>query len=308
MELAPPFFLFRRLSVKKVLFLVAAVCLSVNAASATEEVLVKGEQTQVFKAQFLGALERMDEKKRKQFLSKENRVFKAVKNYYITKAALAKAKQSGLYETPKMQALIEKAVGDAVLQDMYQTYLEKELAKKKFIGLAEDYYKGNKEQYKTAPEVDASHILIDYKAQSKEEAQVLAEKVRQQLVDGEDFVTLAKQYSNDPSVVNNQGRLGFFSKEKMVKSFSEAAFALKETGDISPVVETDFGLHIIRLEAIKDSGFIPFEQVQKKLVADLKKKEVVKINERFKAELLDSKNIEINREAIQSLVTPGRGD
>ena len=135
----------------------------------------------------------------------------------------------------------------------------------------------------------------------------MAEKVRQQLVDGEDFATLAKKYSNDPSVVNNQGSLGFFSKEKMVKPFSEAAFALKKAGDISPVIETDFGLHIIRLDAIKASGFIPFEKVQKELVKDLKKKEVVMINARFKAGLLDGKNIEIMHETIQSLVTPKRG-
>jgi len=288
---------------KGLLFLITALCLSVNVVLAADEVLVKGELTQVSKDQFLNALERMDERTRKQFLSKENRVFKAVKNYYITEVALAKAKKSGLYTTPKMQALIEKAVGDVVLKDMYQTYLEKELAKKKFIGLARDYYKANKEQYKTAPEVDASHILIDYKTRSKEAAKALAETIRQQLVDGKDFVTLAKQYSNDPSVANNQGHLGFFTKEKMVQPFGAAAFALKKAGDISPVIETDFGFHIIRLEGIRESAFIPFEQVQKKLVADLKKKEVVKINERFKAELLDSKNIEINREAIQSLVT-----
>ncbi|MDF1584673.1 MAG: peptidylprolyl isomerase [Methyloprofundus sp.] len=293
---------------KALVFLVAVSCLAFNARAAADEVLVKGALTQVSKEQFLGALERMDASTQREFLSKENRVFKAVKNYYITEVALAQAKQSGLYDTPKMQALIAKAVGDAVLQEMYQSYLDKELAKKKFEGLAQDYYTANKEQYKTPPEVDASHILIDYKVRSKEEAQVLAEKIRQQLVSGEDFVTLAKQYSNDPSVASNQGRLGFFTKQRMVKPFSEAAFALKQPGDISAVVETEFGLHIIRLEAIKESGFIPFEQVQKKLIDDLTKSEIAKINERYKAELLDSENIEINRAAIQSLVTAGRGD
>ncbi|MCF7971776.1 MAG: peptidylprolyl isomerase [Methylococcaceae bacterium] len=294
---------------KALVFLVAVSCLALNTTAAADEVLVKGALTQVSKEQFLGALQRMDARTQREFLSKENRVFKAVKNYYITEVALAQAKQSGLYDTPKMQALIEKAMGDAVLQEMYQAYLDKELAKKKFDGLAQDYYTVNKEQYKTAPEVDASHILIDYKTRSKEEAQALAEKIRQQLVSGEDFVTLAQQYSDDPSAATNHGRLGFFTKERMVKPFSDAAFALKESGDISPVVESDFGLHIIRLEAIKESGFIPFEQVKKKLIDDLTKAEVAKINERYKAELLDDQNIEINREAIQSLVTTsGRGD
>ena len=114
---------------------------------------------------------------------------------------------------------------------------------------------------------------------------------------------MAKKYSNDPSVIENAGNLGFFSQQKMVKPFGEAAFSLQNKGDISPVIETNFGFHIIRLEAIKKSTYIPFEQVQDKLVEELKKKEVRKINERFKAELLDGKNIDVNRELIKSMVT-----
>ena len=166
------------MSKKGLFFLGTVLFLSIQNNLIAEDVLVKGALTQVSKEQFLNALQRMDDKTRHNFLAKESRVFKAVKNYYITEVALAKAKRSGLYESPRMQALVDKAVGDTVLRDMYQTYLKEELAKKKFTGLAKDYYKVNKEQYKAEPEVDASHILIDYKTRSKEEAKALAEKIR----------------------------------------------------------------------------------------------------------------------------------
>ncbi len=268
-----------------------------------EEVLVRGKEAKVSKEQFETALQRMDDKTRFQFLNKEKRVLKAVKNFYITEVAVARAKKTGIYESPKMQAIINKAVADTVLKEMYQQYLDKAMAGKKFEGLARDQYKANREKYKKAPEVSASHILIDYKKRCKEDVQALAEKIRKQLLNGKDFITLAKKYSDDPSVKKNNGSLGYFSKKRMVKKFSDAAFALKKVGDISPVIETKYGLHIIRLDEEERTETIPFEKVKDVLVKDLRHKIVGNINQNFKSDLLDAENIDINLDAIKGLVT-----
>jgi hypothetical protein len=116
-----------------------------------EEVLVSGKEAKVSKEQFETALQRMDEKTRFQFLNKEKRVLKAVKNFYITEVAVARAKKSGLYESPKMQAIINKVVADTVLKEMYQQYLDKAMAGKNFEALARDQYKAYPEKYKKAP-------------------------------------------------------------------------------------------------------------------------------------------------------------
>lgn len=104
------------------------------------------------------------------------------------------------------------------------------------------------------PTVAASHILIQYKGamraaptitRSKEAAKKLAGDVLNKAKKGQDFAALAKEYSDEPGAKDRAGALGRFNKAQMVKPFADAAFALKP-GEISGVVETDFGFHVIK--------------------------------------------------------------
>jgi parvulin-like peptidyl-prolyl isomerase len=111
-----------------------------------------------------------------------------------------------------------------------------------------------KEEGDTPEEVQASHILISYKgadradadiSRSKEEAKAEAEKIRKLIVDdGKDFAEMAKTHSDGPSSTKG-GDLGKFKFEVMAKPFSEAAFALG-IDEVSEVVETGFGFHVIK--------------------------------------------------------------
>jgi parvulin-like peptidyl-prolyl isomerase len=102
--------------------------------------------------------------------------------------------------------------------------------------------------------VAASHVLIQYKGslrsnpnnqRTKEEAKKLATEVMNKAKKGQDFAALAKEYSDEPGAKDRAGALGKFARAQMVKPFADAAFALKP-GEISPVVETDFGFHVIK--------------------------------------------------------------
>lgn len=103
--------------------------------------------------------------------------------------------------------------------------------------------------------VAASHILIAYAGarntkpeitRSREQARALAEKIAIELAaPGADFGAMAKKYSNDPGTRDKGGDLGAFSRQAMVKAFSDAAFGLG-IGEISNAVETEFGFHIIK--------------------------------------------------------------
>ncbi len=80
---------------------------------------------------------------------------------------------------------------------------------------------------------------------TKEDAQKLANKIQAQAKGGADFGALAEKYSDDPSAKVGKGSLGKFARGQMVKPFGDAAFALKP-GEISSVVETPFGFHVIK--------------------------------------------------------------
>jgi hypothetical protein len=104
------------------------------------------------------------------------------------------------------------------------------------------------------PKVAASHVLIQYKGsmraganvtRTKDEAKKLASEIMAKAKKGVDSPSLAKQYSDEPGAKDRAGSLGKFTKTTMVKPFADAAFALKP-GEISNVVETDFGFHVIK--------------------------------------------------------------
>lgn len=96
--------------------------------------------------------------------------------------------------------------------------------------------------------VDISHILIQVTPsdESYQAAYDKITKIQTMLAEGQDFTELAKQYSEDPSVASNNGDLGWVSRGDLVKEFEEAAFALQD-GEISDIVQTQFGFHLIQL-------------------------------------------------------------
>jgi len=141
---------------------------------------------------------------------------------------------------------------------------------------SQSFYKGHPELFKAAEQVRASHILVKIDAQADEatrgEARKKIETVEQQLQKGQDFATLAKDFSDCPSKAQG-GDLGYFTRGKMVKPFEDAAFGLK-TGEVSEIVETQFGYHLIKVTDRKPEGILPFEEVKEKLTAYLTRQRV----------------------------------
>jgi parvulin-like peptidyl-prolyl isomerase len=103
-------------------------------------------------------------------------------------------------------------------------------------------------------EIAAQHILVAYRGaerapagvtRSKAEAKARAAEVDAKAKGGEDFTGLVAQYSDDPGAKDRMGSLGKFSRGKMDKAFSDAAFQLR-VDEVSDVVETKFGFHVIK--------------------------------------------------------------
>lgn len=137
---------------------------------------------------------------------------------------------------------------------------------------ARAFYNQNPDKFSRSESVKASHILIgvDAKASAdeKKKAADKAEKLRKELAGGADFAALAKGNSTCPSSQQG-GDLGFFGKGQMVPAFEKAAFTLKP-GEISDVVETQFGYHIIRVTEKKPAETVSFKEAQARIEEYLK--------------------------------------
>ncbi len=132
------------------------------------------------------------------------------------------------------------------------------------------YYRRNIDLFEVKEQVKAAHILIkvdkDADDTQKKIRRALAASILQQLNEGKDFATLAKANSDDPGSASKGGELGYFGRGTMVAPFEKAVFAMKP-GEISDIVETKYGYHIIKLEEYIEAGVKPLAEA----IDDVKK-------------------------------------
>ncbi len=164
-----------------------------------------------------------------------------------------------------------------------EKFIENELVKEVTVTQEEikKYYNDYNAQFAAPERVKASHILFKFDEgadqASKDKLRKEAEAVLKRAKNGEDFAALAEQFSDDITAKEG-GDLGFFSRGLMVPPFEDAAFGL-EIGQISDLVETKFGYHIIKVTDKKDAGKLPLEDVKERIEDYLimqKKREAVK--------------------------------
>lgn len=174
----------------------------------------------------------------------------------------ANAAKFQLPETAQIQYVVLDV--EALKKDV--TFTEKDL---------QDYYKENAARYGVPEERRASHILIkvdrsapaEERAKAKAKAEEILAQVRKN--PGE-FAALAKKNSQDEGSAGNGGDLDFFSRGAMVKEFDAAVYAMKQ-GEISNLVETDFGYHIIQLTGTRGGDKKPFEAVRGEVESEVRK-------------------------------------
>jgi len=176
--------------------------------------------------------------------------------------------QSGLSKEEFEKTLDKQNLTMDFVEDYYKKQLiinkllDKTVLSKIIISSSEieEYYNNNKNEFITPEQVRARHILVG----SADEA----DEILKQLNNGADFIELAKEKSTCPSA-SEGGDLGYFSKGDMIAEFEDAAFAL-DVGEISPVVKTEFGYHIIKLLDKKPETLIELEDAMQDIEEKLK--------------------------------------
>ncbi|WP_163922268.1 peptidylprolyl isomerase [Photobacterium sp. Alg240-V54] len=135
---------------------------------------------------------------------------------------------------------------------------------------AETYYKDNQTKFSSAEEREVSHILVTGDGAA---AKAKAEALLAKLQNGANFAEVAKQSSDDTFSAKDGGKLEWFTKGTMDPAFEKEAFALAKPGDMSGLVKSSFGYHIILLDGIKPGKVKPFADVKAQIVAELQQQQ-----------------------------------
>ena len=216
------------------------------------------------------------------------------------KAAQGKARfpSPSEYEAAlKANNITEKEILELIRRDIVIGNLfEKDVTGKLTVSEADvkKFYDENQDKFKKPESYHASHILIGVKpeasSEEKQKAREKTESIRKRIAAGEDFAALAKAESSCPSSAQG-GDLGFFGKGEMVPPFENATAALKP-GEISGVVETQFGYHIIKLVEKKEGGTVKLDEAKDDIQNYLKQLKAQKAVSEYVAKLKSSAKIE----------------
>ncbi len=196
-------------------------------------------------------------------LGQPDAVQQASQNIYIRRALAADALRDGLDKDPMVAATLllarERVLSDARLAKIDETNRPSADAVEKAARAA---YNADPSKFRTTAQAKASHILI---AGNTDKAKALAEQVLAQVKAGGDFAAIAREKSADAGSGQKGGDLGWFSPGRMVPEFDDAIATLKKPGDISGLVQSQFGWHIIRLDARREGGIRTYDEVKDEL-------------------------------------------
>ena len=284
--------LFKTLQVAVAVGAVLAVSTPVRAAESVN--LVQGPDFSITSLDIQADSLRMPQEMRSIVLSKPQTITQVASNLYARRSMAKEAEKDALDKDPVVAAALQVA-RDKVLSDAWLEKMDKanEPTPEAAESMARAIYKAKPDRFKAEAQVRARHILI---AGTDDAAKAQAEKLLTDLKAGADFAKLATEHSADKGSAAKGGDLGFFGRGKMVPEFDSAVFALANAGDMTGVVQTKFGFHIIQLQEKKAAHLRNFDDVKSELMKEVS--ENVKHESREAQAQKMQQGVTFNQEAI----------
>ncbi|MBN8885872.1 MAG: peptidylprolyl isomerase [Rudaea sp.] len=215
-------------------------------------------------------MQRIPEERRAGFFANPTRVNQMLISILRNKQLAREAADMKLDQAPEVKAEVNFLTDDVLARARVRSF-DDSLNVPSMAAAAKEEYAAHKSEYVIPPDVEVQHVLISFNGRSEADAKALAEKVRSEaLANPKAFDDLVEKYSDDPSKTSNKGHIPEAASDKMVAAFAEAAGKLKKPGEISPIVQTKYGLHVLRLVTSVPGKPIPYDEVKGKLEAKLK--------------------------------------
>ena len=287
--------------VKNVLFLLVLSLVTLRVSA--QEVLMFGGDIEVEPVDIDALLADGPAKAQKDVLKNKPQMLLLLRQIYLMRALAAEAEKQGLAEDALIQAKLRRQRERLLYLERLQQLDEQPLPD--FAQAAKEQYLGNSDTYTIPEKVKAQHILIATtdrmpKYHPKEEALELARKVKAEVDTGRSFDDLVAEFSEDVVTKKNKGSLGFFTQGSMVDPVDKAVFAMHEPGQVSDIVESQFGYHIIKLNNRYPARKQSFEQVKDDIMERLKKDFIEKRRQIYFDELLQRNDAKIYEDLLEN--------
>ena len=231
-------------------------------------------------------LERLNRRSRRT-LDDPERLAQFVENHVLASLIFHEGEKRGLADDSDIERQVEDLRRRLVIQKVMQEHQSAPVSDEDVRA----YYDAHPEEF-TSDRVRASHILVKEEAEAKD----IMEKLED---DPDSFGKLAEEHSIDRSNSSKGGDLGFFGRGRMVKEFEDAAFGLTEDGQISDIVRTRFGFHIIKRTGREDGTAKPFDEVKNQIRIRLINDKRRSQTEEFLAKLKKDADLSVDKQALE---------
>lgn len=268
--------------------------------SPAEKILITNGPIRVTGEDFEAFLLRLPEEKRGDVRASYERIGKAVESVYSNRVLAEDARKQGLDKDPLIR-LRMKQIEEGYLAQLWMDEFAKKEKLPDLTRRAEEIYRVNRTRYVEPERFTGDYIQVSLVGRTREMARERAKEIVARAKAGESFEALGRVYNEDRNYKKNQGKFELVAASDLEKPIADAAFALKNPGDISEPVESGAALHLVQLRSKQPARQRLFDEVKVDIVAQEKEKLLANITDRRIGELKNTKDTKTYDETIASL-------
>jgi peptidyl-prolyl cis-trans isomerase C len=288
--------------------LFASVANAANPTTSTDPspYIAESPKARITLADYEAEMAKLPPGQRQQFAATRGRLVTLLNTMYLSRAIANEARAAGLDRDPILQKQIEIMV-DKFLAQAWTERVDAKVAAtfdadvEKYLPRAREIYLTSPEKYTTPERVRANQVFIKVGPDGDAAAKAKAEAVRAKAVAGTPISDLAREYSDDPSAKKNGGDLGFLAAKDIDASFAEVAFAMTKPGEISPVIKTRQGYHVLEFVARQPAALRPFDTVKGSILAEIRQTLITTSRTEYQGSMFADPAPKVNEELITKI-------